>query len=150
MARKSSLGRRPVSSWTKMPTTPPHFRIASRHSINREYGESSIFHEQRKSAAGQKRRLRPVAPGVWFPFNSRSDNGDSAPYFSQVFAGLPSGMRLVTMNRADSNVIPPPACEKCTREMVLVGALRAIADRQAVRVYKCLPCQRILSTPPRD
>lgn len=39
-------------------------------------------------------------------------------------------MRLVAMNRAGSNVLPPPACENCTREMMPIGALRAIGGSE--------------------
>ncbi len=41
-------------------------------------------------------------------------------------------------------------CEKCEREMLLVGELPSIGDRKAARVYRCLPCQRIVSAPEGD
>jgi hypothetical protein len=40
----------------------------------------------------------------------------------------------------------PPACEKCQREMTLLGRLPAIGIRQALSVYRCLPCQCIATT----
>jgi len=41
----------------------------------------------------------------------------------------------------------PPACENCEREMTLLGRLSEIGIHKALRVYRCLPCQRITSTP---
>jgi hypothetical protein len=43
-----------------------------------------------------------------------------------------------------------PVCEKCEREMMPVGKLPRIGTRKAVRVYRCLPCQSITSTPFHD
>lgn len=99
----------------------------------------------------QKRQLRQAGPASGLPSTAELT---AAAYATRIFpkcsSGPTSDMRLIAMNRADSKAPPPPACDNCTREMVPVGALRAIVDRQAVRVYKCLPCQRIVSAPLRD
>jgi hypothetical protein len=36
---------------------------------------------------------------------------------------------------------------ECEREMMTLATLPAIGDRKAVRVFRCLPCQRIISVP---
>ena len=40
----------------------------------------------------------------------------------------------------------PPECEKREREMTLLGKLSEIGIHKALRVYRCLPCQRIATT----
>jgi hypothetical protein len=53
---------------------------------------------------------------------------------------------IVMVMRSHDDAQRPPACEKCQREMTLLGRLPEIGIRKALSVYRCLPCQCIATT----
>ena len=69
--------------------------------------------------------------------------------------GLP-GMKVgsvwsisVPMETNDNIGPEDPTCPSCGRKLTLVSSLPKIDDRPRTRLYKCIPCQNVVSIPPR-
>jgi DNA-directed RNA polymerase subunit RPC12/RpoP len=43
-----------------------------------------------------------------------------------------------------------PACETCGQKLTLVGSLPKVGDRPRRRIYKCIPCQKVVMIPPTE
>ena len=89
-------------------------------------------------------RLLDIEPGFVCPDNATTLVPGVPVEIPNILAFADRVIAIVMRPHDDTQ--RPPACEKCQREMTLLGRLPQIGIREAVCVYRCLPCQRIATT----
>ncbi len=69
------------------------------------------------------------------------------PGLSRKARTLPLGYSAA-METQDDNESDDATCDTCGRKLTLLASLPRIGNRPRRRLYKCVPCQKVITIPP--